>query len=361
MIRAPLAASTRVGRLPGIAWAALTMLIWAAYPVVTRLSVTQTLSPEDLFALRFGISAVLFAPYLAWRAAALRGDAWLKGVGIAACQGTLAALVIGGLELAPASHASALVQGVIPAWLLIVGAVFLRGRFQRRNALGVAIIAAGVLTFVISSGAAQDPRILRGDFMFLLASLLACGYVLQTRHFGLPPAAAAAFVAVYSAIAFLPWYLLSGNSLLAQVSPSELILQATYQGVLVGFVSFIALNRAIASLGCTTTGAFLAAVPILTAIIAIPILGEPPPLADCAALLLITLGVGFVSRASQVGAPGPLNDRASAASPEARGRASVEGPEVSVRIGGPSGLLAWGRAVGLRAPRRVPGQTPSRP
>jgi hypothetical protein len=40
-------------------------------------------------------------------------------------------------------------------------------------------------------------------------------------------------------------------------------------------------------------------VPVLTAIIAIPVLGEQPPLADCAALVLITLGVGLASRASQ--------------------------------------------------------------
>jgi len=67
----PFAATTALSPYHGALWAALTMVIWAGYPVVTRLSVTQTLSPEDLFALRFGISALLFLPYLAWRAAAL--------------------------------------------------------------------------------------------------------------------------------------------------------------------------------------------------------------------------------------------------------------------------------------------------
>jgi len=304
-IRASLAAAAAVSPLHGVFWAALTMLIWAAYPVVTRLSVTQTLSPEDLFALRFGVSAVLFVPYLAWHANALPGGAWLKGIGLALCQGTLAALIIAGLELAPASHASALVQGVIPAWVLIVGAVVLGRRFQRGSARGVALIALGVATFVASSGTALDPQILRGDLMFLLASLLACGYILQTRHFRLPPAAAAAFVAVYSAISFLPWYFLSTGNPFAHASSSELILQALYQGVLVGGVSFIALNRAIAALGSTKASAFISAVPVLTAIIAIPVLGEQPSLADCAALVLITIGAGFVSRVSPTTAASP--------------------------------------------------------
>jgi len=282
----------------GALWAALTVVIWAAYPAVTRLGVTRTLAPEDLFALRFGISALLLVPYLAWRASALPGGAWVKGIGLALCQGTLAGLAIVGLELAPARHASALIQGVIPAWLLIVGAVFLGQRFGRRSAWVVTLIAAGVAALVIGSSA-LDEQVLRGDFMFLLASLLACGYILQTRHYRLPPTATAAFVAVYCAIGFLPWYFLSGAHSLAQASAAELALQTVYQGVLIGCVSFIALNRAIAGLGCMRTGAFLSAVPVLSAIIAIPVLGEYPSLVDCAALVLITLGVGLASREPQ--------------------------------------------------------------
>jgi len=290
-----LAARPGASAWQGVLWAALAMVIWAAYPVVTRASVTQTLSPQDLFALRFGISAVLFVPYLAWRAAALPASAWIKGIGLALCQGTLAALVIAGLAWAPASHASALVQGVIPAWVLIAGAVFLGRRVRRGSARGVTLILVGVATLVASSSA-FDGQVLRGDLMFILASLLACGYVLQMRHFRLPPTAAAAFVAVYAAIAFLPWYLLSTDHSFARVSSSELILQALYQGVLVGVVSFIALNRAIATLGSMKASAFISAVPVLTAIIAIPVLGEQPPLADCAALVMITLGAVLASR-----------------------------------------------------------------
>jgi drug/metabolite transporter (DMT)-like permease len=288
----------------GVLWAALTVVIWAAYPAVTRLSVTRTLGPEDLFALRFGISALLFLPYLVWRASALPGGAWVKGIGLALCQGTLAGLVIVGLEWAPASHASALVQGVIPAWLLIVGALFLGHRFGRRSAWVVTLIAAGVAALVIGSSA-LDEQVLRGDSLFLLASLLACGYILQARHYRLPPAAAAAFVAVYSAIGFLPWYFLSGAHSFADASAAELALQTVYQGVLIGCVSFIALNRAIAGLGCIRTGAFLSAVPVLTAIIAIPVLGEYPSLVDCAALVLITLGVGLASREPRKEAASP--------------------------------------------------------
>jgi drug/metabolite transporter (DMT)-like permease len=279
----------------GVLWAALTVLIWAAYPAVTRLGVTQTLAAGDLFALRFGISGLLFLPYLAWHAPALPGGAWVKGIGLALSQGTLAGLVIVGLEFAPARHASALTQGVIPAWLLIVGAVFLGHGFGRRSAWAVTLIAAGAAALVIG-GFALDAQVLRGDVLFLLASLFACGYILQARRYRLPPAAAAAFVAVYTAIGFLPWYFLSGGPSFGAASWGELALQTVYQGVLIGCVSFIALNRAIAGIGALRTSAFISAVPVLTALIAIPVLGEYPSPVDAAALVLITLGVLIASR-----------------------------------------------------------------
>jgi drug/metabolite transporter (DMT)-like permease len=293
-IRASLVAAANRPR-SGVAWAAITVLIWAGYPVVTRLSVTTTLQPEDLFALRFGVSAALFAPYLARHAAVLQRDVWSKGVGLAACQGTLAAFFIIGLQFAPASHASALVQGVIPAWLLVLGAV-LYGSRMHNNASGVVLIVLGAALLVADSSIAFSRQTLFGDLLFLLAALLAAGYIAQMHHFRIPPTAGAALVAIYSALVFLPWYALFGSGAFADASWSELALQTVYQGVLVGYVSFITLNRAIAALGGTRTSALISLVPVLTALIAIPVLGERPSILDCLAIVLVTAGVAFVSR-----------------------------------------------------------------
>lgn len=289
--------------LVGALWAATTVLIWAGYPAVTRLSVTSSLRPEDLFALRFGISALLFAPYVLRQAAGLPSDIWTKGIGLAVCQGGLAALIIVGLQLAPANHASTLVQGVIPAWMLVLGAVLYGQQVRGPGASGVLLIAFGVV-FIVADGNVDlsGPSVV-GDLLFLLASLLAAGYILQMRRFAIPATAGAALVAIYSAIVFLPWYFLAGDSRLADVPWAELALQIAYQGILVGYVSFIALNRAIAALGGTRTGALISLVPALTALIAIPVLGERPSILDCSAIALVTVGVVFVARARRRHAP----------------------------------------------------------
>ncbi len=60
--------------------AAVAALIWAAYPVATRAAVTGAFAPQDLVALRFGISALLFVPYLAMQWRHIRRVDWFRGV-----------------------------------------------------------------------------------------------------------------------------------------------------------------------------------------------------------------------------------------------------------------------------------------
>ena len=100
--------------MSGYAAAAVVVLIWASYPVATRAGVTGSFAPHDLVALRFGVAALLFLPYLALQCRAIRRDAWLQGVPLTLFQGAgMAALVICGLQFAPASHAAALGPGVV--------------------------------------------------------------------------------------------------------------------------------------------------------------------------------------------------------------------------------------------------------
>src|SRR5262245_28184630 len=165
--------------LSGTAWAAVVILIWAGYPAVTRLSVTRTLQPEDLFALRFGISAALFLPYLVRSAAVLSGGIWTKGIGLTACQGTVAGLVIGGLQCSPARHASALVQGVMPVCVLLLGALFCNQSLRRPSTAAIVLIALGAALLVGGGQVGFSRQTLVGDLLFLVAAFLAGGYVLQ--------------------------------------------------------------------------------------------------------------------------------------------------------------------------------------
>src|SRR5215813_121715 len=69
------------------------VLVTSAYPALTRLSVTTTLTPADILLFRLGVSGLLFVPYLILRAREIRSSEWrvalplsfLHGWGMAGC------------------------------------------------------------------------------------------------------------------------------------------------------------------------------------------------------------------------------------------------------------------------------------
>ena len=250
----------------GYVAAAIAVLIWASYPVATRAGVTGSFAPQDLVTLRFGVGALLFLPYLLLHCAPSRRAAWLQGVPLTLFQGAgMAALVICGLQLAPANHAAALGPGVIAGL----------GRAARLPGLRPAAVArarsparrcARPACCCSPAGALRSatPAVLAGDAMFLAASALGALYVLQLRSWGIGAIQGAAIVSLYSALVVVPWYLWSAPATLWRVAPLELLWQVLWQGVLIGCVALVALNHAISRLGAERSSALVALVPVLT-------------------------------------------------------------------------------------------------
>ena len=172
--------------MSGYAAAVVAVLIWASYPVATRAGVTGAFAPEDLMLLRFGVGALLFLPFLAARCRAIRREAWLRGVPLTLFQGAgMAALVIFGLQFAPASHAAALGPGFAPAWVALLGYLVFSRRPSARMVVGAAFSTLGVLALAAGTAFTEDRSVLLGDAMFLAASALGALYVLQMRDWGI--------------------------------------------------------------------------------------------------------------------------------------------------------------------------------
>jgi len=296
-----------ISALNGYLAAAVAVLIWASYPVATRAAVTGVFSAEELVTLRFGVGALLFLPYLLWHCRAISRAAWLRGVPLTLFQGAgMGALVIGGLQFAPANHQAALGPGVSPAWVAILGLVVFARRPSARALAGAALCALGVLALTGWS-ALRNPTVLLGDAMFLCASALGALYLLQLRSWGVGAIHAAAIVSLYSALVVVPWHLWSAPSSLWRFAPSELLWQTLWQGVLIGCVSLVALNLAIERLGAERSSALVALVPVLSAMLALVFLGEVPSGAETAAILAISAGVSVSASRSYSGSPASTN------------------------------------------------------
>jgi drug/metabolite transporter (DMT)-like permease len=288
----------------GYCAAAVAVLIWASYPVATRAGLTSSFAPHDLMTLRFGVGALLFLPYFILHFSGIRRGAWVRGIPLTLFQGAgMGALVICGLQFAPANHAAALGPGVSPAWVALLGFLVFSRRPSTRTIVGAGLCAAGVLVLTCWSLSEQNPALLAGDAMFLAASALGALYVLQLRNWGIGVIQGAAIVSLYSAMIVVPWQLWSSSESLWRMAPRDLIWQTLWQGVLIGCVALVALNQAISRLGAERSSALVALVPVLSAALALVFLGEVPSIAEITAFLAISAGVSVGASQPYSGSP----------------------------------------------------------
>jgi drug/metabolite transporter (DMT)-like permease len=284
--------------------AAIAVVITASYPVATRAGVTGSFAPQELVTLRFGVGALLFLPYLLMHWRQVGRAAWLRGLPLTLFQGAgMGALVICGLQLAPANHAAALGPGVNPAWVALLGFVVFAKRPSPRIVIGATLCAIGVLTLAWWGSAERNLTVLAGDAMFLTASALGALYVLQLRNWGVSAIQGAAIVSLYSALVVVPWYLWSAPAPMWRVAPFELFWQVLWQGVLIGCIAFIALNHAISRLGAERSSALVALVPVLAAVLGFIFLGEVPSATEIAAFVAISAGVSIGASRGYAGNP----------------------------------------------------------
>ncbi|MFY3742977.1 EamA family transporter [Anaeromyxobacter sp. Red801] len=291
--------ATARDRAVGVACAVLSVLLFSSFTLASRLGLSSSLRLPDLAALRFGIGGTLLLPLLlrggrraTWRDAGAL--AFLGGLGFAL-------LAYAGFSLAPAAHGAVLLHGTLPLFT----SALVRATAERRRAgpraAGLVLIGLGIALMAYDSLAVASAGQLAGDGLLLLASLSWSAYGVMARRVDLPPATAAATVAVLSSVAFLPPYAAWPGKALLVVGPRELLLQAVVQGALVGAASIFVYTRAVAALGPATTALFAPAVPCITTLAAIPLLSEHPSGAALAGVAVVTVGMVAAARPSSGG------------------------------------------------------------
>jgi drug/metabolite transporter (DMT)-like permease len=194
-------------------------------------------------------------------------------------------------SLAPAVHGAVLLHGTLPLLTFVVMSATSRQQTTRYQAVGLVLIAAGIVLMAYDSWTGASVRQLIGDVFLLLASLSWSAYGVLARRLGLPPAQGAAIVAVFSMCCFLPLYAFVPGKALFLVNTQELLLQAVIQGALIGAVSIFVYTRAVAALGPATTALFTAAVPCVTTLVAVPLLSEFPSSTSTIGVAIVTLGM----------------------------------------------------------------------
>ena len=292
-----LAATVQRKALTGYLAAAGTVAIWSGFILVSRLGGKTALTPYDVLALRLGTAALLLLPF----AGSLPASAWRDGkLWVLALAGGLlyGVLVYAGFKSAPAAHGAILLPGLQPfliaavAWT-ITGARPGRGRMLGLAGIGVGIACVAAPYFI---GGSWSAATVEGDALFLGASLVWAIYSVLAKRWGYSAWTLTRFVALASAVLFLPVYALWLPKALDEVPTSMLLVQGLYQGIGPTIVAMLLFLKAVEILGPERTGAMIALVPVLAGVAAAPLLGEPLTAPLIAGLAFVSAGAFTAAR-----------------------------------------------------------------
>jgi drug/metabolite transporter (DMT)-like permease len=163
----------------------LTTLIWAAHSIVGRLAVGQ-IGPMTLTCLRWAVALISHSDHRP-RFAGVDGRPGARWVYLAV-MGAAGYTAFNALFYGAAHHTSALnlsiIQGAIPALVLLGARVFLGVRFTALQALGAVITMIGVGVIAAQGDLARLIALAfnSGDVMMFVAAVLYAGYTIGLRQ-----------------------------------------------------------------------------------------------------------------------------------------------------------------------------------
>ena len=276
----------------------LTTLIWAGHSIVGRLSVGQ-IGPMTLTCMRWGAALV---PILAVARPALRRD-WpilTARWRYVAIMGALGYTAFNALFYLAAHRTSALnlsiIQGAIPALVLIGARIFLGARFTALQVLGAAITMVGVATIAAQGDPARLAALAfnGGDLLMLAAVVLYAGYTIGLRErprvSGLSLLAGMAVAAFLTSLPLMAWEIAAGGFIWPTAAGFATLI---YVALGPAFSSQLFYMRGVELIGPGRAGVFVNLVPVFGAIMAVVLLGEPFAAYHVVALSLVVGGIAI--------------------------------------------------------------------
>ncbi len=279
----------------------LTTAMWGGNAVAGRLAVGEV-SPFLLTGLRWVVAAVTLAVLM--RRPLAEGIAVLirhwKAVLAMAAFGYTA---FNGLFYVAARYTTGvnltLLQGSIPIFVLIGGAIVYRTRVRPLQVLGIVTTMLGVVVTATHGDLTRLSALAfnHGDLLILAACFLYAGYTLSLRARprvpGLVFFCALAIAALATSLPLVAFEWAAGDLRWPSLQGWLVVL---YVGLFPSLISQIFFMRGVELIGPDRAGIFVNLVPIFGALFSVLILGEPFGLYHAVALALVLGGIWLAER-----------------------------------------------------------------
>lgn len=278
--------TNQLGILSGI----IAALIWSGFILVSRLGGISELTPYDVIAVRYITCALLVTPiwWLHWRKK--RVD--IRLIFASLIGGIIYAIfAFQGFSQAPASHAAALLPGLMSFFIIVLAYFVNHERASRQQWLGVFIITLGIGLLLTPLWLSQAFTL--GHGYFIAAALCWSLFSVLVKRWNISPWQVTISLAYVTCIVYLPIYWLFLPKAISWSAWESVAIQAVYQGVLASIVQVVFYVKAVQSIGPSSMGALMAMVPFISGISAVFVFDEPATFSLMIGLTLVSGGAWF--------------------------------------------------------------------
>ena len=277
-------------RTQGYLFVCITMCIWGGFTILSRLNLHWHVSAWDLVAMRFAIAFIILMPVLVYKKDL--AFLWHPRPVILALTGGLAycLTVYTAFLQAPAAHAAIFLNGCIPLCTAVAAYLLFKQPFDKHTWLSLSIMLSALALMSYLMLHEQASAFGLGDILFFLSAVWWGIFTVLLKQWKLSAWHSMASVAIWSALIYLPIYILFIPKHFQEAEPVHLLVQGVFHGVLVVIIATLTYVAAIERLGAFKTGSIVTLAPFIAAIIAVPLLNEPlSPAIMCG---LVGMGIG---------------------------------------------------------------------
>ena len=275
--------------------AAATLVMWACFSLVSRYGGKSLLTSSDMFALRSITATLVLLPFAGslppgvWRDRRL----WVLTL---LCSLLYCPLAYNGFRYAPAAHGAILLSGLQPFLISAVVWLIAGTRPNRMRSSGLVLIAVGISCAAMPYFSDWSADSAFGDLLILLGSICWAFYTVYATRWGYSAWTLTRAVTFGTAVVYLPIYVFFLPKQLAAVPVSMIVIQCIFQGIVATILAMLTYLKAVKLLGPERTAAFLALVPIVTGLVAVPLLDEALTIWLLSGLIFVSLGSFIASR-----------------------------------------------------------------
>lgn len=277
-------------RTQGYLFVCITMCIWGGFTILSRLNLHWHVSAWDLVAMRFAIAFIILMPVLLYKKDL--AFLWHPRPVILALTGGLAycLTVYTAFLQAPAAHAAIFLNGCIPLCTAVAAYLLFKQPFDKHTWLSLIIMLSALALMSYLMLHEQASAFGLGDVLYFLSAVWWGIFTVLLKQWKLSAWHSMASVAIWSALIYLPIYILFIPKHFQEAEPVHLLVQGVFHGVLVVIIATLTYVAAIERLGAFKTGSIVTLAPFIAAIIAVPLLNEPlSPAIMCG---LVGMGIG---------------------------------------------------------------------